>query len=165
MADSARFSQSHGIVQVWAPSTTSYNTPVTAESINMAKYNHCTLIISGDSACAGDNVFKVRAATSDGGTTADITFTYRYATTTVGVATADVLGTPATSAALTMSGASLVSSFLVIEFDAEDMVVSGVQYQWATPNMSDVASAGIISAVAILSEPRIQLAIMPTAIS
>lgn len=164
MSDSARFSQSHGIVQVWSPSTTSYNTPVTGESIDMAKWGHCTIIISGDSACAGDNVFKVRAATTNGGTTADLTFTYRYASSTVGTATADVLGTPATSAALTMTGASLVSSFLVIEFDAEDMVVSGVNYQFATPNMSDVASAGIISAVAILSEPRYQTAVMPTAI-
>lgn len=164
MSDTVRFSSSHGIVPILVPLADNYNAGMTMDSINMAKYNHCTIIIEGSDTCAGAGVLTIYGATSDAGTDAAITFTYRYGSADAGSASADVLGTPATSAALTLTEASIKSGMLVIEIDAQDLNISGTQYQYITPVLSAAGTAGIISAVAILSEPRYQTNVMPTAI-
>ncbi len=164
MADSARFSQSHGLVPIVAPLALNYNTGMTMDSINMAKYNHCTIIILGSADVAGTGLLTIYGGATDAATTAAITFTYRYGAADVGAAGADTLGTPATSAALTLTEASVISGMVVIEIDAEDLQISGTQYQFITPVLDAAGTAGIISAVAILSEPRFQQAVMPTAI-
>jgi hypothetical protein len=162
---SARFSQSHGIVPVVVPLALNYNTGFTGDSINMGKYNHVTLIILGSADVAGTGVLKIKAATTLAGTTADVTFTYRYISVDAAAATlADVLSTPATSAALTFVEATLVSGMYIIEWDAEDMNVSGVQYTYATPVIDAAGTAGMVSIAAILSEPRYETGVMPTAI-
>ena len=164
MADSVRFSQSHGIVPIAHSVTGDYNAGFTGESVNMAKYNHYTLIIIGDNAVAGDGILKIHGATSDGGTTADLTFAYRYSAGNIAAASGDVYGTPATSAALTITGASLQARVLICELDAQDLVVSGVSYQWVTPILDATGTAGYVTMVAILSEPRFEEAVMDTAI-
>ena len=164
MGDSARFSQSHGIVPVIAPLADNYNAGMSMDSINMAKYNHVTLIITGSASCTGAGVLTVMGGTADGVETAAITFTYRISSGDIGSASADVLTAAATSASLTFVEASIVSGMYVIEWDAQDMVVSGVTYQFATPVLSAAGTAGIISAVAILSEARYEKAVMPTGI-
>ena len=164
MADSVRFSQSHGIVPIAHSVTGDYTAGFTGESVNMAKYNHYTLIIIGDNAVAGNGILKIHGAASDGGTTADLTFAYRYSAGNIAAASGDVYGTPATSAALTITGASLVSRVLICELDAQDLVVSGVSYQWVTPILDATGTAGYVTMVAILSEPRYLEAVMDTAI-
>jgi hypothetical protein len=162
MADSARFSQSHGIAPL--VNKGDYNAGFTADSVRLDKYNHCTLVITGDAAVAGTGLLIIYGAISEAGTTAAITFTYRYVSTDVASALADVLSTPATSAALTFTEAPLLSGMYVIEFDAEDLNVAGVQYNWATPVFDAAGTAGYVNVLAILSEPRYAQAVMPTAI-
>ena len=162
MSDSARFSQSHGIAPL--VNKGDYNAGFTADSVNMSKFNHCTLIIAGDAAVAGAGVLTVMAGAAEAAVTAAITFTYRYTSTDVAAALGDVLSAPSTSAALSFTEAYLLSGMYVIEFDTEDMNVGGVQYDWATPVVDATGTAGYVNIVAILSEPRYQKAVMPTAI-
>lgn len=165
MADSARFSQSHGIVPICASTTGDYNAGLTMESINMAKYNHCTIIMYGDSAVAGNGVLTIYGGATDAAQTAAITFTYRYSAANELLTNSDVLGDPATSAALTITGTSFDLRLLVIEIDAEDLNVSGIQYQFITPVLSAAGTAGYFTAIAILSEPRFAKAVMPSAVA
>ena len=164
MANTARFSETHGIVGLTVPLADNYNAGMTMDSINMAKYNHCTIVLIGSDSCAGAGVLTIYGGATDGATTAAITFTYRISAADVGAASGDVFGTPATSAALTLVEASIKSGMYVIEIDAEDLNISGTQYQFITPVLSAAGTAGIVSAVALLSEARDEKAVMPTAI-
>lgn len=161
---SARFSQSHGIVPIEFAQLDNYIDGMTMDSFDMAKYNHCTILISGNDDVAGDGVLTIYGATAHDGTTAAITFTYRYTSGDVDAASSDILGAVATSAALEITGTLLESRMLVVEFDAEDMNISNVQYNHVTPVLSDAGTDGEITAVAILSEPRYEKAVMPTAV-
>ena len=163
MADSARFSQSHGIMPLVVSTSGGWNVGFTADSFDMSKYNHATIIIIGDSAVAGDGVLTIYGGATDAATTAAITFTYRYSGGICGAASSDVLGTVATSAALTTTGASITSAMLICELDAQDLNVSGTTYRYVTPVVSAAGTAGYVTMVAILSEPRYEQAIMPTA--
>ncbi len=165
MGDSAKFSQNNGIVNILVAVADNYNAGMTMDSFNMSKFRHATIIIQGSDSCAGAGILTVHAAAAAAGTTADITFTYRTGGADAGSALADVLSAPATSAALTFVEATIKSGIYVIELDTEDMNIGGVQYDWVTPVLSAAGTAGIVSAVAILSEPRYADAIMPTAIS
>jgi hypothetical protein len=164
MANTVRFSSSHGIVPLVVPLADNYNAGMTMDSVNMANYNHCTIILVGSDSCAGAGVLTIYGATPDAGTTAAITFTYRISSGDAGAASGDVLGSASTSAALTLVEASIKSGMYVIEIDAEDLCVSGTQYQYITPVLSAAGTAGIVSTIAILSEPRFQTDVMPTAI-
>lgn len=164
MADSCRFSQSHGIVGIAVSTTGDYNAGFTGESVNMAKYNHYTLIVIGDSAVAGAGVLTIYGGATDAATTAAATFAYRYTTTDVGATSGDVFSAVATSSALTLTEAYIKSGMYVCELDAADLNIAGVQYQWVTPVLSAAGTAGYVTMVAILSEPRYEEAIMDTAI-
>ncbi len=159
-----RFSQSHGIVPIEMATLDNYNAGMTMDSVNMAKYNHCTLIIIGNADVAGDGVLTIYGATTDAGTTAAITFTYRYSAGDVDAASSDILGTAATSAALEITGTLLESRMLVIEIDSGDLHIANVQYQYITPVLSAAGTDGEITCCAILSEPRYAEAVMPTAV-
>jgi len=161
---SARFSQSHGIVPLIVSDNGSYNTGFSADTVNMSKYNHCTLIVIGDGAVAGAGGLTIMAGAADEAETAAITFTYRYTIVDVEAAGADVLSAPATSAGIDFTEAYLKDGMYIIEWDAEDMIVSGVTYQFATPVLDADGTAGYVTMVAILSEPRYEKNIMPTAV-
>jgi len=160
----ARFSQSHGIVPLVTNTLGDYTAGFSADSVNMALYNHCTIIIQGDNAVAGAGVLTIMAGLTDAAETAGITFTYRYISVDVKAAGADILSTPATSASLSFTEAHIKNGMYVIEFDAQDMIVAGVQYQFATPVVDATGTGGYVNMVAILSEPRYAKAVMPTAI-
>ena len=159
-----RFSQSHGIVPVEQCILGNWASGGAMDSVNMAKYNHATLIIIGGADCTTDTTLTVKAATTDAGTTANVTFSYRYSAGDIGAASADVLGAVATSSSLTVTAASLADRMLVVEWDAEDMNVSNVQYQYATPTLGTDGTDGEYSAVVILSEPRYEETVMHTAV-
>ena len=159
-----RFSQSHGIVPIEIATLDNYNAGMTMDSVNMAKYNHCTIIIIGNEGVAGDGDLTIYGGTADAGTDAAITFTYRYSAGDVAAASSDVLGTAATSAALEITGTLLESRMLVIEIDNEDLNISNVQYNFITPVLNADGTDGEITACAILSEPRYEKAVMPTAV-
>jgi len=161
---SARFSQSHGIVPIVQSTTGDYNAGFSGDTIDMSKYNHCTLIVIGDNAIAGDGGLTIMAGATDEAETAAITYTYRYITVDIEAAGADVLSAPATSAGTDFTEAYLKNGMYVIEWDAEDMNVSGTQYRFATPVVDSDGTAGYVTMVAILSEPRYERDIMHTAI-
>ena len=159
---SARFSQTHGIVPLTVDGD--WNNGFSTDSINMAKWGHCTIIIIGDSSLDGNAVITVKGGLADAEETASVTFTYRYAAGDCASASSDVYGAAATSSSLTTTATSMDSRATIIEFDAEDLNVSGVQYQYATLVVSDAGSAGTCDILAILSEPRYEAAVMPTAV-
>ena len=164
---SNRFTENHLIVPGAVSGGLDYNAGGDLDSVNMAKYNHLTLILIGDASVAGDGVLTMYGGLTDGSKTAACGFTYRYSSGNAGAASADVLGTAATVSAgstLTITGASLASRMLIIEMDASDMVVSGTQYQYVTPSLSSAGTAGTCTGIFILSEPRYAEAVMPTAI-
>jgi len=156
-----RFSESHGILGLTVDGD--WNAGFSSDSVDMSKYNHCCMIIMGDSSVAGNAVLTLYGGTAAGGTDAAATFTYRYASADVGSASSDVFGTAATSAALTSTATSMDSRVTLIEFDASDLNISGTQYRYATLVVSDAGTAGTVDIVAILSEPRYSEAIMDTA--
>ena len=160
-----RFTEGNLIVPANIPVANSYNAGFTAESIDMAKYNHVTAIMLGDAAVAGGGIVHVHGAAAFAGTTAHVTFTYRHISVDTMAASADILSTPATSAALTLTEAYIKSGMYVFEWDAQDLHIAGVQYQYATFVLDASGTAGFVTLVYILSEPRFSQAIMPTAIS
>ena len=156
-----RFSESHGILGLTIDGD--WNGGFSSDSIDMAKYNHACLIITGDSSVAGNGIITVYGGASAGAETAAITFTYRTSGANVGSASSDVFAAAATSAAWTTTAATIASQVTLIEFDAADLNVSGTQYRYATVVVDATGSAGTISIVAVLSEPRYLEAVMDTA--
>ena len=163
MPDNVRFSQSHGIALLTVDGD--WNAGFSTDSIDMARYNHCTLIIIGDTNLAGNAVITVMGGLTDAAETAAITFGYRYAGANVPGAGSDTYDAVLTSASLTTTATSMDLRATVIEFDASDLVVSGVQYRWATMVVSAAGTAGTASVLAILSEPRYEKAVMPSVTS
>ena len=165
----AKFSQTHAIIYETIIVADNYNAGVSFDSINMAKYDHVAVIIVGDVACAGAGIVTVMGGAANGVETAAITFSYRYTVTDVGSAVAgsepDLLSAPVAAATCTLTEAYIRSGMYVFEWDAQDMLVAGVHYQWATVVLSAAGTAGIIAAIAIGSWPRYAKNIMPTALA
>ena len=161
---SARFSQTHAIIYGTIIVADNYNAGMSMDSINMALYNQCALILVGDVAVAGAGIVTLMAGLTNAAETAAITFSYRYTITDVASVTADVLSAPVRAATCTLTEAYINSGMYVFEWGAEDMQVAGVSYQWLTPVLSAAGTAGIITAVAIGSEARYAKNIMPSAI-
>ena len=159
---STRFSNTHGIAGLTVDGD--WSSGFDSDSVDMSKYNHCTMLIIGDSSVAGNAVLKVWGGATHGAKTGAATFTYRYASGNVGSASSDVFGTPTTSAALTSTATSMDSRVTIIEFDTEDLNVSGTQYRYATLEVGTDGSGGTCDIVAILSEPRYIEQVMDTAI-
>lgn len=159
-----RFSTSHGIVPVEAPLATNGNAGFTGDSIDMALYNHVTLLFLFAAAYDGGGILTLNAGEAVGGTEAVVTFEHRTGSAAAKAATADVLGAPVTAVGTYTCPIGLASRLLVCEVDTQDMWITNVQYRWLTASLSNAASAGEISCVAILSEPRYAEAVMPTAI-
>ena len=159
-----RFSQSHGIVPIEQTILDNWTAGGTLDSINMALYNHCTIIFIGGADVATNAVLTISGGTADGGIDASINFSYRYATGDIDTTNADVLGSIGTSSALTVVAADLANAMLVIEIDASDLLISGTQYNFITCVLSSAGSDGEYTAVAILSEPRYEEAVMPSAV-
>ena len=161
MADSVRFSQSHGIMPLTIDGD--WNAGFSSDSFSMGKYNHATILIIGDTSLAGNAIITVMAGATDAAETAAITFAYRYAGGNVAAASSDVYDAAVTSAALTTTATSMDLRCTILEFDAADLNVSGVQYEFVTVVVSAAGTAGTASIIAILSEPRFAEAIMDTA--
>ena len=156
-----RFSESHGILGLTVDGD--WNAGFDSDSVDMSKYNHCTILIEGDATLAGNAVLTLYGGATAGVKTAAATFSYRYSGADIGSANSDVLGAVATSAALTTTATSMDSRVTVIEFEAADLNISGTQYRYATLEVSAAGTAGTCDIIAILSEPRYMEAVMDTA--
>lgn len=159
-----RFSENNIIIYATIIVADNYNAGVSMDSINMALYDHCALILVGDVACAGAGIVTIMAGATNAAETAAMTFSYRYTLTDAASVTADVLTAPVRAATCTLTEAYIRSGMYVFEWSASDLLVSGVQYQWATPVLSAAGTAGIVTAIAIGSQPRYAKNVMPSAI-
>lgn len=133
-----------------------YNAGFTADSIDMSKWNHCAILMAGDSSVATDSSMVIYAGTAAAGTDAAITAPYRWTAVAVGTTASDVWADWSTAAAsFTLTAASLAAGYsLIVEFDASDLNISGTQYRYVTPVVASTGAAGTVNMWAILTEPR-----------
>lgn len=131
--------------------TADYNNGVDGDSINMAKGLRVTIILMFG-AITGDAILKLFSGATDGAKTSALTFKYAVGSAIVGAATADVLATQATSAALTLVAATYANKMLVLEIDTPQFDTANNE-EWLTLEIGAEASAGICHAVALV-EPR-----------
>jgi len=118
----------------------------TCDSINVKNARRVAFVFMfGD--ITGNSVLKVRAGATDGATTEDLTFSYRAAGADTATTGSDVLGTEATSAALTLTAGTYDHTMLVVEIDLVN-ITDG--YYYVTPNISGVANPCDVSCVAIV---------------
>jgi len=143
-----------------------YNAGFTADSINMSNWEHCAILMAGDSSVATDSTMVVYAGTAAAGTDAAITAPYRWTSVAVGTTASDVWGDWETAAAsFTLTAASLAAGYsLIVEFDTSAMNISGVQYQYVTPVVAATGAAGTVNMWAILTGPRIARDILDTVV-
>ena len=155
-----RFSERHGIVFVSKPAD-SGGSAVTGDSINMGKYAHVTFLVQHGALTGGANVLTVKSGATDGTQTTSETFYYRLADADQGGAGADNYAAWQSSSSLTLTAATYDNKLLIIEMDAAALTDG---QPFLTIEESGVANPGLISIVAILSEPRYAAHDMPTAI-
>ena len=134
-----------------------------SDSINMANYHSASfdLVFGPSYAGAAGAIVKLYSGASNGAKTTAMTFNYRYGGAAIGSASADVLSTEATSAALQIATATLASRLLVIEVDAAAMTAG---HNWLTVEVGAEADAGELAIVATLV-PRFASAAAITALA
>ena len=118
-----------------------------SESICVKGAKHVALLCMFGPSLSGDPVLTLYEGATDGAKTAIVTFAYRYGGAATASASADVLSTEATSAALECTGTTFVSRLLVIELDIASMTDG---YDWLTLQVGSQASAGELTVVAVL---------------
>ena len=153
-----RFCEQNKIVPILEPED--HQDGVDGDSINMANYDHLTLIFSFGE-LTGNAVLTIYSGAEDATKTTAETFNYRATAADLKNAAGDTLGTEATSAALTLTDATYEDRLLVVEMDAEELTPG---QEFVTPSLSDAASEALISCVAILSGPRFAQQTPPSAI-
>jgi len=118
----------------------------TFDSFCMKNYSHATIILLfGDN--TADNALTIYEGDSDASLGAALTFSYRLSSAIAKAANADVLGTEATSAALTITAATYEDKMIVVEIDASELTDG---YDWITCKLDGSATEQFIAAVAIL---------------
>ena len=154
-------SQECGIVPVCSDEDMSAE--IVCDTVNMGKYNHACFIFVTDSGVAAGGSLTIEGAAADGSHTTALTFAYRYGGAAVGSAGADVLTTPVL--ATTCAIGDLDDYVIVAEIDADEMYTGTTYYPYLTAVFDGAgAAAGQVSGVCILSQPRYEKDIMPTAI-
>jgi hypothetical protein len=143
-----------------------YNAGFTADSLDMAQWNHCAILMAGDSSVATDSSMVIYGGATAAATTAAITAPYRWTAVAVGTTASDVWADWQTAAAsFTLTAASLAAGYsLIVEFDASALDISGTQYRYVTPVVASTGAAGTVNMWAILTEPRIQRDILDTVV-
>lgn len=158
------FSQENLIIPLCVDAT-SVTSNVEMDSFSMEGYNQATILIVHSAALTGNSILTVECASTDSGDSSDATFHYRYGGAAAASASADILSADATSSALTLTAATYQGRLIVLELLASELPVSGsTVYENVTVDWDGTASAGTVTAIAILSQPRHSRAVMPTAI-
>lgn len=122
-----------------------------AESINMARYHHCTFVMNFGT-LSGDAVLTVNSGATSGAKTSALTFNYALGGADFGVADSDVLAADTSAATLTLTAATYNDRMLLVEVDAKAMDLANGE-NWLTLSLSNAGTSGAADAVAIL-EPR-----------
>ena len=142
-----RLSETHKKVPLLA--SANINAGVDSDSVNMANYHAASFdIIFGPSyAGAAGAIIKLYSGVSVGAKTTAMTFNYRYTGGAIKAASADILTTEATSAALQIATATMVNRLLTIEVDAAQMTAG---HSWLTLEIGAEADAGEMTIMAHL---------------
>jgi len=133
------------------------------DAFTMENYGHATIIIVLG-ALTGDSVLKLYEGATGVKTTAK-TFNYRWTTAVIeAAADADTLAAEAAmsvaATGLELTGATYANKMLVIELDDSDLTDG---FPWITVQIDSTATVLLVSAVAILSQPRYAQNVPPTA--
>jgi hypothetical protein len=128
------------------------NAGVDSDSVNMSDFSSASFdIVFGPSyAGAAGAIIKLFSGATVGTKTTALTFNYRYTGGAIKAASADILSTEATSAALQIATATMVSRLLTIEVDAADLAAG---HSWLTLEIGAEADAGEMTITAHLT-PR-----------
>lgn len=128
------------------------NAGIDCDSINIKNASHAAFICVFGPSYAGANgaVLKLYSGATDGTKTTAMTFSYRYGGAAIKSANADDYTAEATSAALQVATATLVSRVLVIEVDTADMTDG---HNWLTLEVGAEATGGELTVVAVC-DPR-----------
>lgn len=162
------FSQANGIIPLCSANTPVVTTGVEFDSFNMKGYDHACLMFQFSTALSGStSILTLECASSDSGDSADLMFHYRVNACSSGKsASNDIYGTVASASTLTLTDATYRGKVLLIEFDAEDLPTASKTYEWVTATIAAAgASAGVVEAWAVLSNPRYADSIMNTALA
>lgn len=124
------------------------NAGTDTDSILVKDHDHATFVFMFGADLSGDAILTINSGATDGAKTTALTFPYRYGSAATGSATSDVLTDEATSAALTLTGATYLSRILVCEVDIQNLTDG---HDWITINVSNAASAGTLTVVGILN--------------
>ena len=151
--------QASKIVHVLEPQD--HQAGVDGDSVNTSRYNHRAFIfLFGE--LASDAILTINSGASAGTKTTAETFRYRATSTDLKNATADALGTEATSAALTLTAATYEDRMLVVEIDADELTAA---QPWITPSLSSGASELFVSITGVGMEASYLKDVPPTAIT
>ena len=125
------------------------NAGVDADSVDMMGAKSLTLLCQFGPSYAGaaGAILKLFEGATHGTKTTALTFNYRYGGAAVKSATADILSAVASSAALQIATATLVSRLLVIELNA-DQITDGMRY--LTLEVGAEADAGELTVLAVV---------------
>ncbi len=143
----ARLCDEKKLVPIFA--SANINAGADSDSIDMKDATHIALLCMFGPSMAGaaGPILKLYEGAADATKTTALTFNYRYGGAAIASANADVLSTEATSAALQIATATLLSRLLVIELDAEQMTDG---CDWLTLEVGAEADAGELTVVAVL---------------
>ena len=122
-----------------------------SDSINMARYHHCTFVMTFGT-MSGDAVMTINSGATDGANTSALTFNYAIGGAAIGSADADVLAADTAAATLTLTAATYTDKILLVEVDAKAMDLANDE-NWLTMSLSNAGTSGTVDVVAIL-EPR-----------
>jgi hypothetical protein len=123
------------------------NTGGDSDSVDMQGIKSATFLLLFSSTLSGNAGLKLYSGATHGSKDNAMTFNYKYGGAAVKSANADVLSAIATSADLTMTGATFLSRGLIVEVNA-DQIADGDRY--LTLEVDNDASAGVLMAWAIL---------------
>lgn len=141
------FSQEKKLVPVL--SSANINAGVDTDSVDMqgAKSASFLCVFGPSYAGAAGAILTLYSGATHGTKTTAMTFNYRYGGAAIKSASADVLSAIATSAALQIATATLVSRLVVIEINA-DQITDGHRY--LTLEVGAEADAGELAVVAVV---------------
>lgn len=116
------------------------------DSVNMGVLDRLTIALSMGSITVADPHVKVFSGATAGAKTTALTFHYRLGGAAAGSAGADVYGTEATSADLTVSNATGDNKVLLIEVGASQLANG---HSWVTLELGNQATVFMASAVGL----------------
>lgn len=142
------FSMAKKIVPIFA--SANINAGADSDSVDMAGIKDASFLVTFGPSYAGaaGAIIKLYSGVTHGAKTTAMTFNYRYGGAAIKTALADVLSDIATSAALQIATATMVSRLLVIEVNA-DQITDGHRY--LTLEIGAESDAGEMTIVAILN--------------